>query len=374
MGSRELSRRNVLKTGATLASVGVVGSLSGCSGLLDSDSTETEGGKSASGAAAYIPARANVAMGMSFDALLNDDAIRGAVNSALERQATEDSMLPSSVEDALDMVEEKAEEMFEEDVDGNPRNLNKVVLFGESTDDSGEDSDYVGWLTYTDWSQDELQTLIEEESEGEVTTEEYGDRDTTVYVTEDEDESMERVAILSDGTIVLGRAGATNDVIDIRDDNGEEISGDLLSAWNATSGDYATVAMDITPEDLPDGQAEAAAPTVRNIKYAYGSVYADGDVRGIRFNLETGSEQDAKDVKTFIDGQMTLEKEKTEDEEMKQFIEDTTVTTDGTTVVITNEVDIDKITPVIEQLVTLFVSGVGRSSSGFGSDGASVSA
>ena len=364
MGSRELSRRNVLKTGATLASVGVVGSLSGCSGLLGSDSTETEGGESASGPAADIPARANVAMSMSFDALLNDDAIRGAVNSALERQATEDSMLPSSVDEAFDMAEQQA------GVD--PEKLNEVVLFGESTDDSGEDSDYVGWLTYTDWSQEQLQTLIEEESEGDMTTEGYNG--TTVYVTEDEDESMERVAVLSDGTIVLGRAGATNDVIDTRNGDGEAISGDLLSAWNATSGDYATVAMDITPEDLPDGQAEAAAPTVRNIKYAYGSVYADGDVRGIRFNLETGSEQDAEDVKTFIEGQMTLEKEKTEDEEMKQFIEDTAVTTDGTTVVITNEVDIDKITPVIEQLVTLFVSGVGRSSSGFGSDGVSVSA
>jgi hypothetical protein len=272
-------------------------------------------------------------------------------------------MVPTSVAEAFQMTEEQA------GVD--PRNLNEVVLFGESSDEDGEESEYVGWLAYTDWSQSELQTLIEEESEGDITTEGY--QGTTVYVTDDMDDTTERVAILSDGTVVLGRDSATNDVIDIRNGNGDAISGDILSAWNATTGDYATFAMDITPEDLPDGQAEAAAPTVRNIEYAYGSVYADGEMRGVRFNLETGSEQDAEDVKKFIDGQMSLEKEKAEDEETKQFIEDTEVATDGTTVVITNEVNVNTITPAIENLVTLFVSSAGQPS-GFESDGSSVSA
>lgn len=363
MDTHDRSRRDVLKTGATLATVGLVGSLSGCSDLMGDDSTTTEGGGGAGGPAADIPARSNVAMSMSFDAILEDEAIRGAVNSALSKQATEESMIPASVSEAFDMAEQQA------GVD--PRKLNEVVLFGESSGDSGEESDYVGWLTYTDWSQSKLQALIEEESQGEMTTEEY--EGTTVYVTEDTDDTTERVAILSDGTIVLGRAGATNDVIDLRNGNGEAISGDLLSAWDATSGDYVTFAMNINPEDLPEGQAEAAAPTVRNIKYAYGSVYADGEMRGVRFNLETGSAQDAEDVKTFIDGQLALEKEKAEDEQTKQFIEDTEVTTDGTTVVITNEVNVNTITPAIENLVTLFVSDVGRSS-GFETDDTSVSA
>ena len=363
MVSREQSRRSVLKTGATLASLGVVGSLSGCSDLMGGDSTTTEDGSGDGGAAADIPARSNVVMSMSFDALLEDDAIRSAVNSGLSNGAPEDSMVPTSVSEAFQMAEEQA------GVD--PRNLNEVVLFGESSDEDGEESEYVGWLAYTDWSQSELQTLIEEESEGDITTEEY--EGTTVYVTDDMDDTTERVAILSDGTIVLGREGATNDVIDIRNGNGDAISGDILSAWNATTGDYATFAVDITPEDLPDGQAEASAPTVRNIEYAYGSVYADGEIRGVRFNLETGSEQDAEDVKKFIDGQMSLEKEKAEDEQTKQFIEDTEVTTDGTTVVISNEVNVNTITPAIENLVTLFVSSAGQPS-GFDSDGSSVSA
>lgn len=358
MGSRNRSRRSVLKTGAALASVGVVGSLSGCSGMLSDDGDTADGDSGADGAAGDIPARSSVAMSMSFDAVLEDQAVRGAVNNALSSQSDSASMLPSSVSEAFGMVEE------ESGVD--PRKLNDVVLFGESSDD-GDESEYVGWLVYTDWSQAELQSYLDEKrastpdgetasggSYGDVTTEEYGG--TTVYVNEDMDDSTERMAILSDGTVVLGRAGATNDVIDIRNGDGDAISGELLSAWEAASGEYATIAMDITPEDLPDGQAEAAAPTVRNIEYVYGSVYADGDKRGVRFNLETGSEQDAEDVKAFLDGQMALEEDTAEDPQTEAMLDNTEITTAGTTVVITNEVDIDTITPAIEQFVTLFVA------------------
>lgn len=355
MSSRDRSRRDVLKTGATLASIGIASSLSGCSGLLEGDSDTADGGSGADGAAADIPAQSNVVMSMSFDAVLEDQAVRGAVNSALSEQSDSSSMLPASISDAFEKVEQEA------GVD--PRKLNDIVLFGETESGDGS-SDYVGWLAYTDWSQAELTSLIEEAQTDSdtVSTEEY--EGTTVYVNDDMDDSTERVAILGDGTVVLGRAGATEDVIDIRNGNGDAISGEILSAWEATSGEYASFAIDITPEDLPDGQAEAAAPTVRNIKYAYGSVYADGDKRGVRFNLETDSEQDASDVKTFIDGQMALEKDTTDDPQTKEMLDNTEITTSGTTVVITNEVDIDVITPVIEQFVTLFVLQAGQQSVG----------
>ncbi len=361
MGSRNRSRRDVLKTGAAVASVGVLGSLSGCSSLLESDSETADGESGADGASADIPARSNIVMSMSFDAVLEDQAVRSAVNSALSEQASGDSMVPTSVSEALGMVEEEA------GVD--PRNLNDIVLFGESENEDGEDSDYVGWLAYTDWSQAELTGLIEESRSDNdtVTTEEYGG--TTVYVNDGMDDTTERVAVLGDGTVVLGRAGATEDVVDIRNGDGEAISGDIRSAWDAASGDYARIAMDITPEDLPDGQAEVAAPTVRNIEYVYGSVYADGDKRGVQFNLETGSEQDAQDVKTFIDGQMALQKDTADDPQTQEMLENTAVTTSGTTVVIANQVDVDVIKPVIEQLVTLFVA---ERSGGYGTSGYST--
>ena len=363
MVSRDRSRRSVLKTGATLATVGVVGSLSGCSDILGDDS-DTADGDNASGSSADIPARSNVVMSMSFDAVLDDQAVRGAVNSALSEQSSTNPMVPSSVSEALDTVEQEA------GVD--PRKLNDIVLFGESSDDGGE-SEYVGWLVYTDWSQDELQSYLEDLREstpdgdttphgpyGDVSTEEY--QGTTVYVNDDADSNTERMAILSDGTVVLGRAGATNDVIDLRNGDGDAISDDLQSAWNDASGEYASFAMDITPEDLMGGQGSGVEMADLNVKYAYGSVYADGDKRGVRLNIETGSNQDASDLKTVIDGQIALEKDTATDPQTKEMLDNTEITTSGSTVIITNEVDVDTITPVIEQFVTLFVARAGQSS------------
>ena len=357
MGSRDVSRRGVLKTGATLASVGIVGSLSGCSGLLSGDETVEDSAASASGRAADIPARANFAMSLSLDALLNDQAIRGAINDGLTTQSPDSSMMPASVTGALDVIEQ------ESGVD--PRKLNEVVVFGESQ--SGDKTGYGGWLTYTDWTQRRLQTLLEDAS-GEFSTETYSG--VTVYVSERAGGDTERLAVLSDGTVALGRGEAVHDVIDVRNGDSDPISGEVLAAWEAASGEYARFALDIAPEDLPSGQAQAAEPTVENIDYAYGSVYADGDKRGVSFSMETPSEQAASEVATFVEGQIALAQERADDTQTADFLEQVNVATSGTTVSLSNEVDVDTITPVVTQVVTLFVSGMG--SPGFGLDAPSA--
>ncbi len=362
MVPRKVTRRGVLRTGATLASVGVIGSLSGCSDLMSDDGdSDDDGGDDATSAVDYIPGRANLVMSLSVTALLDDQAIRGAVNDALDRQSAEESMMPSTVSGALDM--------FEQEEGVNPRNVNEVVLFGE-TDESAEsdESDYVGWLTYTDWSADEITALIEEYSsdDSDIVTEEYNG--TTVYVSDDGDEETERVAILDDGTIVLGRAGATNDVIDVRAGDMDAVSGETRSAWEAASGEYAKFATDVEPEDLPSGQAEAAEPTVENIKYVSGSVYADGDMRGMMLEMEAGSEQDASDIETFFEGQIALAEEQAEDPQAREFLEGTEISSAGTTVTVRNEVDVETITPIVTRIVSLFLLRVSSSQSGFETD------
>jgi hypothetical protein len=325
---------------------------------MSGDGDSTDGGDGARSTADDIPARANLVMSLSVTALLDDQALRGAVNDALAEQPTEDSSMPSTVSGALDMIEEKG------DVD--PRKVREVVLFGETDESKG--SDYVGWLTYTDWSASEITELIEEYGEdGDIKKEEYNG--TTVYVSDDGDDEAERIAVLEDGTIVLGRAGAAHDVIDVRAGDTDPILGETRSAWDAASGDYAKFAMDIEPEDLPSGQAEAAEPTVENIKYVSGSIYADGDVRGAEFKMETGSEQDASDVETFFEGQLALAEEEAEDPQTKQFIESTEISTSGTTVTVRTEVDIETITPIVSKLVSSFLLGLSGRQPGFESDG-----
>lgn len=348
MGPREVTRRDVLQTGATLGSIGVIGSLSGCSDYLGDGGNSDENGDEKRSIADDVPAQANLVMSLSVTALLDDQALRGAVNDALSEQVPEDSSMPTTVSGALDKVEE------EEDVD--PRKVNDVVLFGETGE--SEESEYVGWLTYTDWSASEITELIEEKSDNdsEIETEEYNG--TTVYVNDDADEETERFAVLDDGTVVLGRDGAAHDVIDVRAGNGDSISGEVRSAWNAASGGYAKFAMDAEPEDLPEGQAEAAEPTAESIRYVSGSVYADGDQRGIELSMEAKSEQDAADVETFFDGQITLAEEQADDPQTREFLKNTEITTSGTTVTVRNEVSVEKITPVVSKLVSSFILGL----------------
>lgn len=334
MGSREVTRRNVLNTGATLATVGAVGSLSGCSEMTDGDNGSDDG---ASGAASDIPARANTATSLRVTALLDDQPLRDAVNEALADGASESSMFPSTVAGALDMIEEEA--------GTDPRNVNEVVGFSETTID--EEEYYAGWLAYTDWSAEEITTLMEEQSNSDLETEEYNG--VTVYAGEDKDGEA---AVLDDGTIVAGKEGATRDVIDIRAGDGEPMSGEMLAAWNAASGEYMTFAATLDPEDLPDGQAGVAEPTIEKIEYTSGSVYADGDNRGVEIAMETGSEEDASDVGTFVDGLLAQAEERSEDPRSGQFFSNTEVSTSGTTVTVRNEVGVDVLQPIVTEMVS----------------------
>jgi len=367
MGSRNRSRRDVLKAGATVASIGVFGSLSGCSELRsdDTETPEDDSDKQARSVSADVPARADMVASIDFQTLLDDQALRDAVNEGLsEGQEGGDSEegFPTSVEDALDRIQE------ETDVD--PRQLNEVAMFAEASTDP--ESAYGGYVAYSGWAGELIRGRIEdarEEADTEkVETETYGEM--TVYVLDAPEAEMDgRLTVFEDGTIVAGTGGAVHDVIDIRNDDGEAISGDLAEAWNASREGYVEFAVDVDMEDLPEEQTEDVPPALEAAEYSYGSVYPDGDVRGAAFNVETESESDAADLADLISegrARALAEAEEAGEEDVVTFIEETTVTTDGTTVTIQNEVPVDDITPVVREFVRGFVSLYGEHGSNFG--------
>ena len=362
MGPRSTSRRHVLKTGAAVASVGLVGSLAGCSDALDgngdSDDTETPGGSSSD-----IPEGANVVMGADFQEIINDEEIRDAVNTALAAESANDDRIPSSVDGVFDRIEEEG------DVD--LRELEEVVLFGESEDD--EETDYVGFLAYTNWNAGAIREAIEEMDDEDIEKSEHNG--VTVYVNDDADEDTERIAVFEDGTIVFGSGGAVHDVIDVRAGDADPISGEIKEAWEATGGGYARIAVVPDSEDLPEG-TEAADRTADLVTYVYGSLYADGSMRGFRINMETESEDDAREVRGAINSQRLIARDEAESEgnqELAEFLDETAVETDGTTVTITNEVPVDEITPFVERFVVGFVRGF-RSGATGGTDVLSLDA
>lgn len=345
MGSRDTSRREVLKTGGALASVGVLGSLSGCSDLLESATGgdgNDKGNNSPSGVATDIPEQANVVMSVDFTAVLGDQPIREAINEAMAETAGETEQLPSSVSEAFTMAESE--------LGVDPSSVSKIALFGEGQE---EETEYVGWLAYTDWSASTVQEAIEDADSDLETTEHES---VTIYVNNDEDDTTERFAVLDDGTLVLGRDGATEDVIDIRNGDGDAISGDILTAWNESDEGYARFAVSADPTEVSD-EAERAERTMQEVEYVYGSIYADGDVRGFSVGMEAGSGDDAEDIKALLQSRITLSEETESDDQTSEFIENTEVTKEGSTVMITNEVDVDEVAPVVGQMVAAFLSG-----------------
>jgi hypothetical protein len=352
MGSRDFARRDVLKVGAGLASVGAIG-LSGCSSIQDgSAAAADEGGDDSTtggSVTADVPARANVVAETDFQALLNDDPLRNAVNDGLSAGLQSNGSIPTTVEGVFDSVEEKA------DVD--PRRLQQTVLFGEADPEETAETDYAGYLVYSNWSGDlirgQIQDLREESSEAAVETEEYGGQ--TVYVSTETDQ-VTRFTVFDDGTVVAGGGGAVTDVVDVRNGEADPLSGDVLAGWNAASDGYVRFAFDVDPAALPEGQAQMAGSTLESVKYTYGSIYPDGDVRGIAFNVEVGSEEEADQAVTLIEQGLLMAAADAEEPETRAFIEDTQVAAEGTTVTVRNEVSVDEIVPVVREFVRGFAS------------------
>jgi len=355
MGSREYARRDVLKVSAGLASAAAVG-LSGCSEFQSGDGAAKadDGDEGGASVAADVPARANVVVETDFQALLEDDALRGAVNDGLS-EGMQNSDMPTSVEEVFDSVEQEA------GVD--PRELQQTVLFGEgSADDYDEETQYAGYLVYSNWSGDVIRQKIEdlrEESDGmEVQTESYGGQ--TVYVSESDSDyqnETSRLVVFDDGTTALGGGGAVHDVIDVRNGDAESISGNVLDAWNAAREGHVRFAFDVDPSELPEEQSQMSGANIENVEYTYGSIYPDGDVRGIEFNVEVGSEAEAQEAVSAVEEGLQMAGAEAEDEAVRRFIEETEVTTDGSTVTVRNEVSVDEIVPVVREFVRGFVTG-----------------
>jgi hypothetical protein len=90
-------------------------------------------------------------------------------------------------------------------------------------------------------------------------------------------------------------------------------------------------------------------------------------MRGVRFNLETDSEQDAEDIETSLDGWLALAEEDAEDPQTEEFVRNTEISRSGTTVTVRNEVAMETITPVVSKIVASFMMGLsGRSVGGGG--------
>lgn len=355
MEHSDVDRRSVLKSGAAIASLGLVGSLSGCS----SNPLSGDGGND-SGANERIndvPQGSTFALHVDIAGMLSDDVVRERLNELLEEQASQQDG-PESIDDAMSQIESEA--------GFDPRETSEMLAFGNM------ESNAAGSILWTEWDRDAVTSALTENGYSE---ESYGD--TTVYARNSSDTDGTRIALLSDSTYGFGTRESVRTIIDTWNGESASVSGDVETAYTAAQGGYLQFGFDVPTEELPEGQSDQESQinveALQNIQYGYGSVTNGNNGREMIVNMETDSEDAARGVQGLADLGLAGAKQQlrqmtqspgadTEDiEEFQTALDNVETSRNGQTVTVKNS---DGITFAIGALAvaTTFVLGFGTPS------------
>jgi hypothetical protein len=348
------SRRSVLKSSAAVASLGVVGSLSGCSSVPFTGGDGGDGDTNANERINDVPEGSTFAMHVSVGAMLSDEVIRERLNELFEEQSSEDG--PQNVDEALSQVEDEA--------GFDPGNVQEMLAFGSV------ESNTAGSILWTGWEQDAVTSSLTENGYRE---ESYGD--TTVYARNSSDTDGTRIAVLEESTYGFGTRESLQQIIDTWNGDSAAVGGDVETAYTAAEGGYVQFGFDVPTEQLQDG-GDQSMQAFSNVEYGYGSVTdADGG-RELVVEMEASDEESARGIIGLIDiglGSAQQQVEQiaqqsqgdTEDiEEFQSALDNVETNRNGTTVTVRNSDGITFAAGALAVAAT-FVFGIGAGS-GFG--------
>lgn len=349
MSESRPSRRSVLKTGATLGALAGVGSLTGCMGLLENQST--------SGKLDTVPGGSTTVLYADVAGFLSDDSVEGSLDDQLSTYSESMGSVPASLSDALDRVE---------GVTGlDPRNLNEVVTFGEVGA-----SDSFGVVVWTDWSESDVLDAAEQSG---TETEGSSYEGKTVYEGGTDDDNW--LGVLEEGVFALGTENSVKSVIDTHTGNADPVGGDVRSAYERTRDGYVrfafTVPDDIVPEES-GGQFDASV--FSSVRTGHGSISAGSD-SVFSLSLQTDDSEGAGNVADVLEGGLATLRNEIEgsspmgpsgeqlSESAISTLDATEVSRDGSTVTVTISSDIGDFVAVVGAIVGSFVLGLGESPS-----------
>lgn len=328
MSDNMTSRRSILKSSAAMATLGVGGSLSGCSGLPFGGGGN--GSASPDERISKVPEGATFVMHVSASAMLSDDVVRDRANQLLQDSASAGD--PQSLDEAFSQAESE--------LGFDPSDVTEMLAFGNSANDSA------GSILWTEWEQSAVTSALTDNgfSEGS-----YGGK--TVFTPSSAMAGETRIARLEETTYAFGGTQQSiNAIIDTWTGDGSAASGDVETAYTAAEGGYVQFGFDIPPEQLPsDGQSGGQGmQAVNNIEYGHGSVTDADNGRELVLELETSDEESAQGLRGLIDvGLGTVEQQLqqaaqqpgADTENIQQFLDalsNVETSQDGTTVTIRN--------------------------------------
>jgi len=321
---------------AVFALVAMV-ALSGC---INGEDAETD-------AIDFVPDEADGVFHLDM-AILEDEVTEDIGDRLIELAQEEDPDYdgPESYDEIWDEL------MEEEDIDLDPRELNEVVVFGSTPEDSiemqAEEDEYAAAVFTAGWTEDEIIEQIEEE--GTVEAGEYNGLPFYTIEPEEEVEEPGYMAVLNEETYSVGEEQAVRDTIDVAQGDADALSGELREELDRIRDGYVNFVFEVPDADLPDdadGQFDVGA--FEEISIVSGSYYTEDDTMGMAVNMRTGSEQDAEDIQEAIDGIIAIGT-LTFGEEVDDLLEPLEVEREDTTVMVSYETTVDELIERIEAL------------------------
>lgn len=336
-------RRTVL----AVVMAGLLVVTAGCSGALPGTG---DGGASGTAALDSVPAEADAVFFADVDGILASDAHRSIADAFFDElgNSSESYEGPTSVEEALEEARNTS------DVD--PAAVGDVTVFS-SSNASGE---YSGAISETNLSTEAFVAAQERTAGFNYTETEYNGH--ALFVPEEEPAfgTATYIGVLADGTFVTGTEAAVRDSIDTVEGDMEAFSGPARDAFEDTRSGFVRFASAVPQEQVPTNGTAGGTPVDVSVFAAVsvvsGSQYVDGETVGLAVNMETGSADEARDVRDVTDGAVSFASGLVSEEVAKEQLREVEVTRDGSTVGVTYENTVAAIQEVVRTYVRVFLA------------------
>ncbi len=333
-----MQRRELLRSAAGLASVAAVGSTAGCL-----DSVPFVG--SPSGALDAIPDDADALMYANIDVIREDEGVETLTNTYLDRRSESDYY--EGPEDFDEVLEE-----FEDESDIDPTKVHEITAFSEFGGSDYETfEEYGAAVVNADLTAENIKDSIE--NADNIDFEEAEHSGSVVY--EPEEEGGPWVGALPSDEIVVGTEDAVHDAIDVKNGDEDALSGDLKDAYTSTRDApfrFATNMPDpddsSVPEESGTGEDSIDFSPIEDVETISGTVYRDGDTRGLEVTMNAEDEDAAEDVEEMLKEVKDELDSEIEDGGAEEVLEDITIERNGSSVTSSLERTISELEELIE--------------------------
>jgi hypothetical protein len=281
-----------------------------------------------------IPANTEFIAGIEFSKIVADQDIKGTYDKMKKGPDQ-----PQTFDEAMD-------ELFQE-TGIDMRDLSRALIFGDIS--NIEQSEYVGFIAEGTFNETTLLKNMEENTQEEFTTTDYGGH--TLYTAVSQDFSL---SFLDDKMLLGGNTQAVKDSIDVSNGESEPVKGQLLDTYNRHRDALISMAMAV-PEDawnmFPDepsmGDMPFSMDAFRNMDLLGFSLDKEKSTLSSRIEMHFLGEDYVQDAYDTINGMISMLKGMAEEPDLKEQLENIEVSISGSWMTISFKIE----TPQIDELM-----------------------